>query len=245
MGPDNPLGSNCCDIPVLRSPTRCCCPWPAQRDGRPEKGKRGKLTASFLRCHFLEPFPRFSDLYVSVCSCPYFSLLPCCPLWVCSAACSESSTATSLQEAGLGPGLWRNADGVWTERLYLQEARRYPRCGGFGGYHLRCQHFSSPAPGHVWAMGGLAPPADIGIGMWRAQLIASGDESSQSGDWQANGQPICLPALHPSCKASLSPQLGLCPLPTPIWASSGRGMLLSWLSSTLCATIISWTLSLL
>lgn len=72
----------------------------------------------------------------------------------------------------------------------------------------------------------------------RAWLIASGVASSLSYDWQANGQRICLPALPPTCEASLSPQLGLCPIPIPVWASSNKDILLSWLILTFCTTIL-------
>ena len=68
---------------ALTAVTSQCCvappdaPIPGQHRGMGGQKKReeGK-TASFLRCHFLELFPRFSDLYLLACSCLCFPLLP-------------------------------------------------------------------------------------------------------------------------------------------------------------------------
>lgn len=85
--------------------------------------------------------------------------------------------------------------------------------------------------GHWRGLGFCSHPRDRDAST--AWLIASGVESSR-----ANGQQICLLALTPTYEASLSLQLGLCPLPVPVSASSVGDTLLSWLSLTLCVTIL-------
>lgn len=194
MDPEDLLGSNCCDISVLHNPRRQSCP-------RPEKkGKRGKLTAWFLRCCFLEPFPGFSDLYGLACSCLCFSFI-------------------SPQEVGSGPGLWKNPASARTRRFYLQETQCYPMGGESSvccspGSVQRAQHFSSPTPGRDWAIWGLASAANVGTGMQTEPgLLQVGlrARSLKTGRLTGNKfvcQLCSLPAKHPwacSWDLALSP----------------------------------------
>lgn len=143
------------------------------------------MTASFLRCRFLKLFPRFSDLYVLVCSCPCFSLLPA------EAALIVLHGSAVLRAVGLAlPPRCRRL--AWA--LGCEETQQVSEHRGFAFKKHGITQGEADLESIICAFSISHRPLQDTSGQWeswlpdrcrdtdvnRAQTIASADESSQS-----------------------------------------------------------------